>query len=133
MGRPADEQRRDPGHRSLIAAYFDWYERLPYRTRQALLALLAVLVVIDEFHRRGWIVGLIALATWGAIVVLSTTGRDWFARMRERPLVRFADGLLLIPLAFLALALSTRLSLAICALAGVGAWLVVRAIGLARP
>ena len=90
---------------------------------QILLVVLGVGLTYTLWDRRGAIAGIVAFAIYGIIFGLGAIRHEELrAWTRAHP---GADSALLIPLVFLALANSTDLSLALCALLGVAAWLAL--------
>ena len=93
-------------------------------------ALVLIAASIAVWERRGAAVGVVALLIYGVILATAAGRQD--AALRWAQAHPVLDTLLMAPLAFVAAAYATDLSLAACAAVGAGAWVLLALVTLRR-
>lgn len=103
----------------------DWPRR--YRW---VMPLAAVAVTVRAFDTRGWVVAAIAAVFWGWMTLGTRQNPSrMIAWSRAHPVL---DSMVMLPVAFLAFAILTRIGLGWCALGAVALWLAVLVLGTHR-
>lgn len=99
--------------------------------RQIAATALPVLMLVALWHKRGAAVGIVAFLFYAGVMIGATFRPDRVAAWSRRHVV--LDALVILPLAFLALAYLTTWSLAACALVAMAAGAVVVPLAVRRP
>lgn len=106
-----------------LKAFNDRAAKPPRRWQQVLAVVLAILLPVALWDKRGAAVGIVALFVYGGVSLLAAFKHDdVLAWSRRHPAL---DSLMIVPLAFLALAYLTDLGLGLCAAISVAAGLML--------
>lgn len=113
-----------------VRAFDDYAARPPALWRKVAAVVLAILLPVALWDKRGAIVGVIALVVYGGVLLIATFNHSRTMTWSRRHVA--LDAALIVPLVFLALAYLTDLALATCVALALASGVVLVPVALWR-